>query len=580
MACRSLLEKRSALIIAVSEYNNPLQRLSFCKNDGEEMYEVLKSLDYQIPDNNKLVGQVNGNQIKNTIYDFFDNESINSQDTILFYYSGHGIPDTDGDVYLASSEINPKQPYRNGFSFNELTKMMNKSLSTRVVAILDCCYSGAAKLGKGNEDAAATIGTAAIEKNSGSVHQGEGKCILSASQAAQEAYGKKKKDHSIFTFYLLEGLRPNEMAVDLNGNVTVDTLGKYVYDSIMSLPPDKRPNQKPVRKVEAGGTIVLASYPQFLEDIDYIQDIRDAEWDELLYSINAQDCTPFIGAGACSFKNEEGKPWLPSSYTISTEMRKKYEYPLKNKVELEKVSEYVAQQSGDMFPKNYVARLFEEISPPDFSKEEYKNTLHAVLADLNLPLYITTNFDGFMESALKSRGRKVDSEFCRWNKFLKRQATQSIFDKPDYKPSQDKPLVYHLYGDFNYPRSMVLTETDYFDFLNNLSNEEILPYQISTALNSTSLLLVGYRLTDINFSFISRTLMQLHDEGLGSALQLNGMAVMLPDRASGFSIDKKEQDEHTKNMFKNMSNGLRLYWGTANKFASELRIRWNTFKKG
>jgi hypothetical protein len=51
--------------------------------------------------------------------------------------------------------------------------------------------------------------------------------------------------------------------VDLNGSVTVDTLGKYVYDTIMSLPPDKKPNQKPVMKVEAGGTIVLASYPQF-----------------------------------------------------------------------------------------------------------------------------------------------------------------------------------------------------------------------------------------------------------------------------------------------------------------------------
>jgi hypothetical protein len=73
-----------ALIIAVSEYNNSLQQLPFCKNDGEEIYEVLKSLGYQIHDNSKLVGQVKGNQIKDTIYDFFGNENINSQDTILF----------------------------------------------------------------------------------------------------------------------------------------------------------------------------------------------------------------------------------------------------------------------------------------------------------------------------------------------------------------------------------------------------------------------------------------------------------------------------------------------------------------
>lgn len=257
----SLPEKRRALVIAVSEYNKPLESLPFCKNDGKDIYKVLKSLGYQFPDNNKLVGLVKGNQIRDAIYDFFGDETINSQDTILFYYSGHGIPDVDGDVYLASSEINPKKPYKNGFSFSELTKMMNISNSTRVVTILDCCYSGAAKVSKGNGDDAATIGTAVIENKSRLLKQGEGKCILSASQAYQEAYGKKKGDHSIFTFYLLQGLKKNKKAVDLNGNVTVDTLGTYLYDTIVNLPADKRPNQKPIRKVEAGGTIILASYP-------------------------------------------------------------------------------------------------------------------------------------------------------------------------------------------------------------------------------------------------------------------------------------------------------------------------------
>jgi hypothetical protein len=32
----------------------------------------------------------------------------------------------------------------------------------------------------------------------------------------------------------------------------------------MSLPPDKKPKQKPIRKVEASGDIVLAHYPNFI----------------------------------------------------------------------------------------------------------------------------------------------------------------------------------------------------------------------------------------------------------------------------------------------------------------------------
>ncbi len=305
--------------------------------------------------------------------------------------------------------------------------------------------------------------------------------------------------------------------------------------------------------------------------------LKATDWDELLYSIDEQGCTPFIGAGACGFPNpnKDNEQWLPSGGTVSKKLSEQYEYPLDDSDELDRVSQYVAIQNGDMVPKNFIARWLKGISPPDFSKGEYKNTPHAILADLKLPLYITTNYDEFMESALKSRGRIADSVFCRWNTFLKKQSSGNILDKADYKPSQDKPLVYHLHGDFNSPRSMVLTETDYLDFLINLSKEEILPDQISTALNSTSLLFVGYRLRDINFRVIFRSLMQLLGEGIGAGLQLPSISVQLP---SGFTEEKKEQgirylEEYSKNMFK-----VRVYWGDVNEFSKELRDRWEKFK--
>ena len=151
--------------------------------------------------------------------------------------------------------------------------------------------------------------------------------------------------------------------------------------------------------------------------------LREADWDELLYSIDELGCTPFIGSGACA-------DWLPLGDRISNEMAKEYEYPLDNTDELDLVSQFVAIEHGDMVPKNFIVRRLKKINPPEFSKKEYKNTPHAVLADLNLPIYITTNYDEFMEAALKSRGMTTDSEFCRWNNFLKKQDnTQSVFEK-------------------------------------------------------------------------------------------------------------------------------------------------------
>jgi tetratricopeptide (TPR) repeat protein len=241
--------------------------LDFCKNDGEKMYELLKSLGYEIADNHRLIGYVKFDIMRDAIYDFFDNKRTIANDTLLFYYSGHGVPTTDGNMCISTSEMKSDSPYFRGFSSSDLTRLIKDSVSIRIVIILDCCYSGAASITKGNEDAAATLGTTATQDNARLLQQqGEGKSLLAASQAASEAYALKEQDHSIFTYYLLEGLRGNEDSVDVKGNVTPHSLGNYVYKKITSLPRKKRPNQKPITKTEESGEIILAYYPALTKE--------------------------------------------------------------------------------------------------------------------------------------------------------------------------------------------------------------------------------------------------------------------------------------------------------------------------
>ncbi|MFZ0894269.1 MAG: caspase family protein [Candidatus Nitrosopolaris sp.] len=83
--------KRKALIVGISDYTNySLEKLDFCKTDGLEVYEVLRSLGYEISDKNKLVGEAKGEKVKDAIYDFFDDIYNKPDDTLLFYYSGYG----------------------------------------------------------------------------------------------------------------------------------------------------------------------------------------------------------------------------------------------------------------------------------------------------------------------------------------------------------------------------------------------------------------------------------------------------------------------------------------------------------
>jgi hypothetical protein len=54
------------------------------------------------------------------------------------------------------------------------------------------------------------------------------------------AYTSIEGDHSIFTHYLLEGLKDDKGSVDASGNVTPHSLGKYIYDKL----PEKKTKAK------------------------------------------------------------------------------------------------------------------------------------------------------------------------------------------------------------------------------------------------------------------------------------------------------------------------------------------------
>src|SRR5919107_2865395 len=285
------------------------------------------------------------------------------------------------------------------------------------------------------------------------------------------------------------------------------------------------------------------------------------DWEELLNSIDECQCTPFIGPEAYTLG-------VPAIKNIATEWAEKHQYPFEDSRELAKVAQFLAIDKGDnMYPKKDISRELKGIQPPNFSLDEYRNTPYAVLADLNLPIYITTNYDHFMEAALKSKGKEPVSEFCRWSEKLSNYARQAempyAFDKKKrYQPSETKPLVYHLHGDIDIPRSMVLTERDYIDFVINLNkNDEklTLPSPIRTALATSSLLFIGYSFEDITFRVIFQGVMSLLDV-MGREISI---AVQLPPQ---LTTERKEEAErylvqYTKDMYE-----LHVYWGDSSEF--------------
>jgi uncharacterized caspase-like protein len=211
-------EKKKALVIGVSEYNKLYPPLKFVENDVYQMVNNLStnSLGYEI---SKLVGKVSWIDLRTAVRRFFiSEEKIGSKDTLLFYFSGHGIMDRHGHYYLASPELDPSDPGDKGFDFDELEKYMQDTISNRIVAILDCCHSGAIELQgkrkkKDIQEAAEKSAAQAINKKAEAVgktirkiRSGKGIVILSACLDSQETESTTKGNASIFTKYLVQGL--------------------------------------------------------------------------------------------------------------------------------------------------------------------------------------------------------------------------------------------------------------------------------------------------------------------------------------------------------------------------------------
>lgn len=304
--------------------------------------------------------------------------------------------------------------------------------------------------------------------------------------------------------------------------------------------------------------------------------LDNKEWEILLERISMKKCTPFIGAGACHGT-------LPMGGEIAKKWAKKYKYPLKDQDDLARVAQYLAVDRDDMFPKDLIQQEFEGVAPPDFSKPDEP---HALLADLKLPIYITTNYDSFMTQALKSRQVDPQVELCRWNKYVEKNSP-SVFKTDDYKPKAASPLVYHLHGHHEMSQSMVLTEDDYLAFLAELSkNQALLPPPVLKALTGTSLLFIGYSLNDWNFRVLFRGLI----ESLGASLEYTSIAVQLtPDTAVPDPADtaddnvekrqEKAQQYLDKYFAKIQKIKVKVFWGDIKDFTAELRKQWEGFEK-
>jgi len=215
---------------------------------------------------------------------------------------------------------------------------------------------------------------------------------------------------------------------------------------------------------------------------------------------------------------------------------------------------------------------------PKFAKPQ-DNPLR-LLAELPLPIYMTTSHHQFLEKALSDANRAPVSEIFYWDDSLDR--IPSILDEePDFMPSKERPLVYHLYGLDKYPESLVLTEDDYLDFLIRVAHPETrhsgqqrgFPSSVIKALAGTPLLLLGYETGEWEFRALFRGIIRATNDSRGNNSNVADGISMQIDPANKELYKNPEQVKEYLEQYFDLSR-FKVYWGDVQSCTRELWQVW------
>ncbi len=293
------------------------------------------------------------------------------------------------------------------------------------------------------------------------------------------------------------------------------------------------------------------------DELDQDTGLSDDEWRRLLTAIQAGKCTPFLGAGA-SAEHVRG------ASQIAQDWARHERFPFPNHSELIKVAQYLSVRLGHLDAKTRMVREC-DVPRPVFKE----GSIYDVLSELNIPIFVTTNYDSLMAYALQTKGKEPQREICRW--WQKRpDEEQNSPLKSGFRPTQAQPLVYHFHGHISDVDSLVLNEDDYLEFLTNLAADpEAIPPQIQRALSVNSILFLGYSLADWTIQVIFRSISQY----LTMARRPTHLSVQLvpPLGEQPTPEQKRHAREYLADYFGRQY--VSVYWGTCERFALELQKR-------
>ncbi len=260
------------------------------------------------------------------------------------------------------------------------------------------------------------------------------------------------------------------------------------------------------------------------------------QWDAVVTDLTDELCVPVLGPSLV-------ESLFGTTRDIAQRWAEHYEFPLapRNRDDLAQVAQYLAYRQSSAYAlqalrtyfAQYLRRNYQPDLPPELmegpvnvglvnslvshigakERQDHPNDVHRLLAKLPVKIYVNANRDNLLRDSLIEAGRTPHIQLCTWRTKNDMPVPMGPPLDPAYEPSQKEPLIFHVFGNLEYPESLVLTEDDYFNFLIAVTRNEALrkmsiPPKVSTALASSGLLLLGFQVDDWDFRVLFSSILK------------------------------------------------------------------------
>ena len=273
------------LLVGVDRYQDSQNLASLqysaldCQGLGEALKEATASRNKQVIIHHDFARRLPRlNEVQQSISQITD--AAGTEDTILFYFSGHGVLDAQTQqVVLCFSDTDTTQLTTTGLPLKSLLKQLSNCAASQQLVWLDACHSGGMTLrGTDLSDPSSQL----VEVLRNKAAESKGFYALLSCDRAQQSWEFPELGHGVFTYYLMRGLRGE--AADAKGEIEADALYQYVFHQTLryidktnqqirlinqqksSRGEDKLgaefPLQTPKRIVEGFGKVVLGERSQ------------------------------------------------------------------------------------------------------------------------------------------------------------------------------------------------------------------------------------------------------------------------------------------------------------------------------